>query len=77
MVEKKKKKEREEAGIHVDLGLGGIFKGLSGIIESVSKLGSEFEDIDTTKTGEIKGWVIKSGGIMDLLSGQWEAGRLR
>ena len=55
MVEKKKKKEGEEAGIHVDLGLGGIFKGLSGIIESVSKLGSEFEDIDTTKTGEIKG----------------------
>ena len=53
MVEEKKKKE-EEAGIHMDLGLGGIFKGLGGIIESISKLGSELEDT-VTREGEIKG----------------------
>ena len=57
MTEKKKKKEEEKGGgVHIDLGLGGIFgKGLSGIIESISKLGSEFEDIDISKAGEIKG----------------------
>ena len=55
MVEEKKEKKEEDSGIHIDLGLGGIFKGLGGIIESVSKLGNEFEDIDTSKTGEIKG----------------------
>ena len=53
MVEEKKKKE-EDAGIHMDLGLGGIFKGLGGIIESISKLGSELEDT-VTREGEIKG----------------------
>ena len=55
MVKGKKKDKEEESGIHIDLGLGGIFKRLGGIIESVSKLSSELEDIDTTKTGEIKG----------------------
>src|SRR3989304_4148980 len=53
MVEEKKKKE-EDAGIHMDLGLGGIFKGLGGRIESISKLGSELEDT-VTREGEIKG----------------------
>lgn len=60
--EGKKKKEKEGSGIHIDLGLGGIFKGLGGIIESISKLGSEFEDIDITKTGEIKGLAEKLKG---------------
>ena len=53
MVEEKKKKE-EDAGSHIDLGLGGIFKGLGGIIESISKLGSEPGDT-ITREGEIKG----------------------
>lgn len=60
--EKKKKKKGEEAGVHIDLGLGGIFKGLGGIVDAISKLGKDFEDIDITKAGKIKGLGDKLSG---------------
>ncbi len=64
---KKKKNNKEEdgkGGVHVDLGLGGLFGGLGGIMESISKLGSELENIDISKSGDI-------GGLGDKIRGHY------
>ena len=59
MFEEKKKEEKK--GIDFGLGLGGIFEGLSNLIESVSKIAEEGKGI--SKTGEIKGLGDKVKGV--------------
>lgn len=58
----KKKPEEEKEGINIDLGLGGIFKGLGDIIDLATKMAEEGKSV-ITKTGEIEGLGGKAKGI--------------
>ncbi len=58
----KEKKKSNKEGANFNIGLGGLFGGLGGIIESISKLGNELEDINISKEGEISGMGDKIRG---------------
>jgi HSP20 family protein len=51
---RKPRDEEEDAQIKMDLGLGGIFKGLGSFIELIGKMAEEGET-ETTRTGTAKG----------------------
>ena len=57
-------KEKEGAGIHLDLGLGGIFKGLGDLLDVLSDM-SESGEEEVTRTGEfkVKGLGEKGRGV--------------
>ncbi len=62
MAEEEKKKEEEKTSIDFGIGLGGIFKGIGNLVESVSKIAEEGKGI-IEKSGEIKGLGDKAKGI--------------
>lgn len=67
MPEKKKKEETEEkdAGINIDFGLGGLFKGLGNLIDTATQLAQKGEEL--SKTGEIRfSGLDKIKGLKDL-----------
>ena len=64
MTEEKKNKEKEE-GINIDFGLGGLFNGLTNLMEAATKLAEKGEEL--SKTGEIKfSGLEKIKGLKDL-----------
>ncbi len=60
--EKEKKKEEKKVGIDFGVGLGGIFEGISNVIDSVSKIAEEGKGI-VEEHGEIKGLADKVKGV--------------
>jgi len=65
MTEKEKKSKEEEEkkpGIDIGIGLGGIFEGISGLINSVSRIAEEGKGV-VEKAGEIKGLGDKAKGV--------------
>ncbi len=52
--EGRERKEEESARINIDLGLGGIFKGLGNLVELLREMEEEGES-EVTRTGEVKG----------------------
>ncbi len=61
----KKEPEEEKEGISIDLGLGGLFKGLGDIIDLATKMAEEGKSV-ITKTGEIKGLGEKAKGVFGI-----------
>ena len=62
---KKKDKEKKPEGIDIDFGLGGLFKGLTNLIDAATKLAEKGEEL--TKTGEIRfDGLDKIKGLKDL-----------
>ncbi len=61
----KKEKAKKDEGIDIDFGLGGIFKGLTNLIDAATKLAEKGDEL--SKTGEIrfKG-LDKIKGLKDL-----------
>lgn len=64
MPEDKQEKKEEGAPIHLDLGLGGIFKGLGDLLDVLSEM-SESGEEEVTRTGEfkVKGLGEKGQGV--------------
>jgi len=60
--EKEKKEEEKRAGIDFGVGLGGIFEGVTNLINSVSKIAEEGKGV-VEKAGEIKGLGDKAKGV--------------
>ena len=63
MAERKRprsKKDEEGPEISLDLGLGGIFKGLGDFLDVVSKMAEEGEGEEVTRTGE---FAVKGGRV--------------
>jgi len=55
-------KEEKKAKVEFDFGLGGLFKGIGGLFDLVSKMTEEGKE-EYTRTGEIKGLGDKAKGI--------------
>ena len=55
-------KEEKEPKVQIDFGLGGLFKGIGGLFDMVSKMTEEGKE-EYTRTGEIKGLGDKAKGI--------------
>ena len=49
---KKKDQEKKSEGTDIDFGLGGLFKGLTNLIDTATKLAEKGEEL--SRTGEIK-----------------------
>jgi HSP20 family protein len=62
--EKRREKEKEGAKVHLDLGLGGIFKGLGDLLDVLSDM-SETGEEEVSRTGEfgVKGLGEKARGV--------------
>jgi len=55
-------KEEKKAKVEFDFGLGGLFKGIGGLFDLVSRMTEEGKE-EYTRTGEIKGLGDKAKGI--------------
>jgi len=62
--DKRREKEKEGAPMHLDLGLGGIFKGLGDLLDVLSDM-SEKGESEASRTGEfkVKGLGEKGRGV--------------
>ena len=60
--DREEKREEKEAKVAFDFGLGGLFKGIGGLFDIVSKMTEEGKE-EYSRSGEIKGLGDKARGI--------------